>query len=205
MKKIAIFALAVCVLGGISSFASESSKASPYRDTLKSVPAAELPAKAADMVKQAKERDWGSRTVAVVKDTAAINPAALTAVVAAIAKAVPEMAAIAAETAAIEQPKQAAAVAKAAAAAAPAKAGKITAAVCRAAPNDYRNRSRQRRRLSITPLEGRLGPGYLGLQWQHSERCRGAESRRKRGNGGWPFASRSGTGTSLLAVLWHPE
>ena len=67
------------------------------------------------------------------------NPAATPAIVGAIAKAVPEMAAIAAAITAAEQPPQAAAIAKAAAAAAQSKAGKIVAAVCRVVPNETRN------------------------------------------------------------------
>ena len=51
----------------------------------------------------------------------------------------PEMASIAAGTAAGEQPKQAAAIAKAAAAAAPLQAGAIAEAVCRAVPEEYRS------------------------------------------------------------------
>jgi hypothetical protein len=60
-------------------------------------------------------------------------------VVSAISRAVPDMAAMAAGTAAAEQPKQASVIAKAAAAAAPAKAGKIVVAICRAVPTDYRS------------------------------------------------------------------
>ena len=118
--------------------AKDSTTPSRYQSALEGVPAAELPAKAADMVKQVKARDWANTTVGVTKSAVTINPAAAPAVVGAIARSVPDMAAVAAGTAAAEQPKQAAAIAKAAAAAAPAKAGKIAAAVCRAVPNDYK-------------------------------------------------------------------
>jgi hypothetical protein len=103
------------------------------------VPAAELPAKAADLVLQAKPGDRQATTADVVKTAVRINPAAAPAIVGAIARAVPEMASVAAGVAAAEQPRQASAIAKAAAAAAPKQAAKIVAAVCRAVPKQYRN------------------------------------------------------------------
>jgi len=139
MKQIAILALGAFLAAPLSSFGKDAVKAGPFQTTLSSVPAAEMPAKAADLVKQTKAREWGTRTVDVVKSALAINPAAAPAVVAAIAKAVPEMASIAAGTAASEQPAQAAAITKAAVAAAPSKAGKVVTAVCRAVPAQYRN------------------------------------------------------------------
>jgi hypothetical protein len=133
MKKLAI--LTVCVsLATVGAFAKDS-----ITQQLNSVPAAELPASAANLVKQAKARDWGKTTVEVVKSAVQINPAAAPAVVGAIARSVPEMAHVAAEIAATEQPKQAAAIAKAAAAAAPTKAGKIVTSVCRAVPSEYQS------------------------------------------------------------------
>jgi hypothetical protein len=139
MKHIALFALSVFCLASFASSGKDSTQTNPYRNTLIQVPAAELPASAAKLVKEAKARDWGSTTVRVVKAAVELNPAAAPAIVGAIAKSVPEMAAIAAGTAAAEQPKLASAIAKAAAAAAPSKAGKIATAVCRAVPNEYRN------------------------------------------------------------------
>jgi hypothetical protein len=138
MKQIATFALGAFLMASLSAVGKDSSTPAPFQKTLSGVPAAEMPAKAADLVKQTKAREWGTRTVDVVKSALAINPAAAPAVVAAIAKAVPEMASIAAGTAATEQPKQAAAITKAAVAAAPSKAGKVVTAVCRAVPSEYR-------------------------------------------------------------------
>lgn len=135
MKQLALFVLGAFVLSATPSFAKNNQA---YRDALKSVPAAEMPAKAAQMVKKAKARDWGNTTVGVVKAAVSISPASAPAVVGAVSRAVPEMASIAASTAAAEQPKQAAAISKAAAAAAPAKAGKIVTAVCREVPAQYR-------------------------------------------------------------------
>jgi hypothetical protein len=102
------------------------------------VPAAEMAAKAADLVKSAKTRDRGVVTGNVLTAATAINPACVPTVVGAIAKSVPDMASIAAGTAAELQPKQAADIARAATAAAPLKAGKIVAAVCSAAPQEYK-------------------------------------------------------------------
>ncbi len=139
MKTIVTIALSVVLLTAVNSFGKDVPKANPFNQTLAAVPAAELPATAADLVVQAKARDRETTTIDVVKSAVRINPAAAPAIVGAIARAVPNMAAPAAGAAAAEQPKQAAVIAKAAAAAAPAKAAKIVVAVCRAVPNDYRN------------------------------------------------------------------
>jgi hypothetical protein len=137
MKPIVI--LSVVCLMACSSFGKDATKANPFNETLSSVPAAELPAKAADLVVHTKVRDRQVATINVVKSAVGMNPVAAPAIVGAIARAMPDMAAVAAGSAAAEQPKQASAIAKAAAAAAPLKAGKIVAAVCRAVPSEYRN------------------------------------------------------------------
>jgi hypothetical protein len=139
MKQIAMIAVSAICLFAVGSFAGDSPKANPYTETLSSVPAAELPAKAAELVRDAKARQRETVTIEVVKAAVAKNPGAAPAIVGTIAKAAPDMAAVAAATAAAEQPAQASAIAKAAAAAAPSKAGKIVAAVCRVVPNEYRN------------------------------------------------------------------
>ncbi len=139
MKFIAIIALSVVGLGAPSAIAKDGPKPNPFIETLSSVPAAELPARAAQLVKESKARAREATTINVVKAALGINPAAAPALVGAIARAVPEMAPVAARTAAAEQPKQASAIAKAAAAAAPSQAGKIVAAVCRAVPKEYRS------------------------------------------------------------------
>ena len=139
MKHIASIALSVVFLVACNSFGKDAPKANPFNEVLTVVPAAELPAKAADLVLQAKPRHQQATTADVVKAALGINPAAATAIVGAIARAVPEMASVAAGVAAAEQPRQASAIAKAAAAAAPSQAAKIVVAVCRAVPNQYRN------------------------------------------------------------------
>jgi hypothetical protein len=114
MKRITGILLSVALLVVCNSFGKEAPKANPFSKILTAVPAAELPAKAADLVSQAKPVDRQEATINVVKAALGINPAAAPAIVGAIARAVPEMASIAAGAAAAEQPKQAAAIAKAA-------------------------------------------------------------------------------------------
>ena len=123
MRFIAAMVSTLVGLGTLNSFAGDASN--PLKETLSGVPPIELPAKAAQVVKETKA-------------AVGINPAAAPAIVGAIARTTPEMASAAAGTAAAAQPKQAGAIAKAAAAGAPTKAGKIVTAVCRAAPRDYR-------------------------------------------------------------------
>lgn len=137
MKRFISIVLSVGFLAAWPSFGADAPKANPFNETLAAVPAAELPAKAADLVVQAKPRARQGVTVNVVKAALGINPAAAPAIVGAIARAVPQMASVAAGAAVAEQPKQASAIAKAAAAAAPGKAGQIVLAVCQVVPNDY--------------------------------------------------------------------
>ena len=137
MKHFIIITLSVSVLNAWPSAGKDTAQPNPCIGALAAVPAAELPAKAADLVLHAKSRERQTTTINAVKAAMTLNPAATPALVGAIARAVPAMASVAAGTAAAEQPKQAAAIAKAAAAAAPAKAGQIVAAVCRAVPNQY--------------------------------------------------------------------
>src|SRR4051794_28663505 len=105
MKSIAIITLSVCCLGALNSSAKDEPKPNPYKETLQHIPAAELPAKSAQLVKNAKAPERDAVTVNVVKAAVGMNPAATPAIVGAIARAVPEMASLAASTAATEQPK----------------------------------------------------------------------------------------------------
>src|SRR6266496_845935 len=98
----------VAVLGGVcpfNSFAKDSAK--PVSAVLGSTPAAELPAKAAQLIADAKVRDREAITVSVVKVALGINPAAAPVIVGAIARGTPAIAPVAAGTGASEQPKQA--------------------------------------------------------------------------------------------------
>lgn len=135
MTRIAILALSVISFSAFTASAADIPN--PLQEQLSRVTPAELPPKAAELIKNAKSRERTATTINVVKAALAINPAATPAIVGSIARSVPEVAAIAAGTAASEQPRQASAIAKAAAAAAPSKAGKIVVAVCRAVPNEY--------------------------------------------------------------------
>ena len=116
---------------------ADSPPASPTLSILKSVPLAELPSKAAELVAAAKVKDQAKITADVVKAAIGLNPAAAAAIVGAIAARTPAVAAIAAATAARLLPKQAAALAQIAATAAPKLAGKIVEAVCKAVPRDF--------------------------------------------------------------------
>jgi hypothetical protein len=138
MIRLLICALSVACLSSVTTSAKDPAMPTAYREVLGSIPAAELPAMAAELVKQANIRDRTTTTVRVTKAAVSIKPAAAPSVVGAIARAVPDMAAAAAGTAVGEQPNQATVIAKAASAAAPSQAGKIVAAICRVVPKQYR-------------------------------------------------------------------
>jgi hypothetical protein len=138
MKNIPLVALCALCVCGMTSFASDPSADNSIHATLSKVSAAELPDKAAKLVTQAQASDRKTKTIEVVNTAVAINPAAAPAIVRAIARAVKEMAPVAAAAAAADQPKQAGAIAKAAAMAVPPLAARIVATVCRAVPKAYR-------------------------------------------------------------------
>ena len=123
---------------GINASAKDTTKNSQFSTALKGVPVASLPAKAAELVKQAKAEERQATTIGIMKAVVESNPSLTAEVVAAIAKASPDMASLAASTAAILQPKQAAAIVKAAVEAVPSQVSDIVQAVCRAIPSDYR-------------------------------------------------------------------
>ena len=98
----------------------------------------ELPAKAASLVAKAGvQQEQKSVTIAVVKAAVQLNPTAAAAVVGAISRAEPEMAPVAAVTAAVLQHKQLGLITKAAAGAVPAQAAKIVAALIKEFPSSY--------------------------------------------------------------------
>jgi hypothetical protein len=110
----------------------------PYNKVFANIAALEYPDKAAAEVKQADASKQASVTVLVVRGALGFRPASAPALAAAIAREVPEMAAIAAYTASAEQPRQAVAIAMAASAGAPAQAGKIVSHICTVLPSQYR-------------------------------------------------------------------
>ncbi len=145
MKPIAMILLGLVCLGPLSGVAADAQKVNPYTVVLSQVPPAELPARAAVLVKKAKARDWSVTTVNVVKAALEARPASVCAIVNCISKAVPEMAPIAAGTAAELHPEQAEAIAEAAVAAAPSNAAKIALAVSRVVPGSYASNDRSHR------------------------------------------------------------
>jgi len=98
----------------------------------------EMPAKAASLVAKTDfQQGRKNVTIAVVKAAVRLNPTATVAVVSAISRATPEMAPVAAVTAAMLQHKQLALIARAAAEAAPSQAGAIVAALIKEFPSSY--------------------------------------------------------------------
>ena len=132
-----VLALAL-VLGCGVTIAKDEDRVIALKETLSKVPAAEVPAKAADIVAQAEAGSRDAIAADVVKASLKKNPTMATAVVGAICRTSPETAPTVAATAAGIQPKQAKLIAQAAAAAAPAKAGEIVKAVCKVVPAAYR-------------------------------------------------------------------
>lgn len=142
MKSRPIAAIVACCVffaGALRTVAKDEVSSATLKKALGSVPVAELPAKAVQLVSQAKLSDRQATTVETVKTAVNLRPAAAPAIVGAIARAVPEMAALAAGVAASEQPKQTEAIARAATGAAPSRVTEIVASLCRAVPNQYRN------------------------------------------------------------------
>jgi len=130
-----LFALVAAIGVASSAFAADAVN---YKQALSSVSVLEMPVKAAQLVSQTAKKDREIVTSAVVKNAAALKPTALPAVVGAIAKSTPEMAATAAAVAASEQPNLATAIAQAAAFSAPAQAIEIAKAISKALPDQAR-------------------------------------------------------------------
>src|SRR6266566_9255458 len=105
MRFIAAMVSTLVGLGTLNSFAGDAPN--PFKETLSGVPPIELPAKAAQVVKETKASQRQTATINVVKAAVGINPAAAPAIVGAIATTTPEMASAAAGAAAAAQPKQA--------------------------------------------------------------------------------------------------
>ena len=120
-------------------WANDTVKETAVAKALRSVPAAELPARAAQLVKEAKEAEQEFTTIAVVKASVKLKPASTLIVVGVICKTSPKVAPMAAATAAKLQPQWATAITKCAVAAAPSQAGKIVAAVCKEVPSESSN------------------------------------------------------------------
>src|SRR6266566_15507 len=134
MKKNNQFALAA-LLASLTCFATSPAQAltekevSTINNTIKEAPAADLPVKAAEMVKQSAKKDKEAVAVAVVRAAIAKKPASAVSVVSSVVKAAPSTAPTVAAAAAKLAPDQLEAIAVAAALAAPELADKIVAAI----------------------------------------------------------------------------
>lgn len=136
IKIITSVAVAV-LLNAHLAFAAKTSPVDLAKKELRTVPTAEMPAKAASMVAQAKPEAGESTAETVVAAAIELKSAATIAVVGAIARQNTELAPAAAAKAASLRPKEAELIARAAAGAAPAQAAKIAQAVCKVAPAKY--------------------------------------------------------------------
>ena len=108
-----------------------------FKNSFSRVPAPEIAAQAATLVKTAKADDQTAAAISAVQAAMQVNPASTIAVVGAIARVAPATAPSVAKTAAFASPKSASAIAKAAAAAAPDYADKIVYAICKELPKQY--------------------------------------------------------------------
>ena len=132
-----VFAAAVVLVCGIGVVRAEP-KPGPARNLFEKVPAAEVPAQAADLVALAKTADRDSTAAEAVKMAFRAHPTTILATVGAISAKCSEAAPVTAATAASLLPRQARYIAHAATKAAPAKAGAIVKAVCKVVPGSYR-------------------------------------------------------------------
>src|SRR6185369_13675689 len=96
----------VLVLGCGAAIAKDEPGVIALKETFRKVPAAEVPAKAADVVSQAEASDRQAIAADVVKVSLKNSPAMATAVVGAICRKSPETAPTVAATAASIVPKQ---------------------------------------------------------------------------------------------------
>ncbi len=135
LNLLGVLAVSGGLVGNQAVMAGESAD---FTKILAGTSMVEMPAKAASLVaKEDTQAGQKRATLAVVKAAVGLNPAGTVAVVGAISHAKPEMAPVAAVTAALLQHKQLALITKAAAEAAPSQAGKIVAALIREFPSSY--------------------------------------------------------------------
>lgn len=137
-KRIALSAMLVALTCFATSPAQALSEkaVSTINKTIKEAPAADLPAKAAEIVTQASKKEKEAVAVAVVRAAVAKKPASAVPVVSSVVKAAPSTAPAVAAAAAKLAPDQLEAIATAAALGAPDLAEKIVAAVADVYPKD---------------------------------------------------------------------
>ncbi len=139
MKTLNFVGLALALVFACSiAVASAETKTETTRAAFKQVPTAEVPARAAQLVGQARVEDLDRVTTEVIRVAVKAHPNIAPAIVGAVAKQSPAAAITAAATASKLQPKQVTAIARAAAVAAPSHAGGIVKALCKLVPNAYR-------------------------------------------------------------------
>jgi hypothetical protein len=138
LKSLTFLALVAALGLTYTASASQNAMDAASMSKLSTATAAELPAQAAELVKQAPAKNLTQTTIAVVKASVGLNPAAAPAIVGSIAHISPDMAGTAAATAVALVPDQAVAIAKAAAAAAPTQVGAIVEAICKVLPQGYK-------------------------------------------------------------------
>ena len=138
MKTVELLActLALVVTCGVASAKDQSPAA--IKAELNKVTTAEMPARAATLVSEAKPESRETMAASVVRTAVKAKPALTLAVVGAVSQKSSETAPTVAATAAELQPKQAAEIAQAAASAAPAKAAEIVKAVAKVLPKAHR-------------------------------------------------------------------
>jgi hypothetical protein len=128
------------LLAALSFFAAPSASALSQSDVqvikkaVATVPAAEVAAKAAQLISEASKADRQEVALTTLRAVASTRPAALVAVVAAMAKVAPDVSAVVAAEAAKLSSDQASEIAKAAVTSAPGQAAKIAAAVAKETP-----------------------------------------------------------------------
>jgi len=132
---LAVLLAALSFVAAPSASALSHSQALAIKKVVADVPAAEVAARAADLVSQADKSDRKDVALATVREIISKRPATLIAVVAAITKAAPDLSVAVASEAARLAGDQAAAIAKAASTGNPAQADRIAAEVSRIAPS----------------------------------------------------------------------
>jgi len=138
MKTANVFAITVALILVSGGAVAKDESSAAIKAALSKVPTAEVPAKAADLVFEAKPDNRDAVAAEVVKTAITSKPALTLAVVGAVCKKSPDTAPTVAAIAAKIQPKQAKQIAQAAAAAAPAKATEIVKAIGKVTPESQR-------------------------------------------------------------------
>ncbi len=134
------FVLGALIAGGtfvfVTLFAGPATS-SQYAKQLQNTPVLELPAKAAELIKQAPEKERATVTAEVIAVISKSKPAAIPAVVGTIARVMPQQAAVAAAAASEYQPELAPAIVQATVTSAPNYLSTIVTEACRAAPQYF--------------------------------------------------------------------